>query len=108
MERMLGEISNKIWAKHVNDWLEQSAKVHEFWANQIAEEQALKLSQQIAECKEEIEKLSTNEIADIIVTATNKNKDLEEKIKFLEEELETLELIKNIILDKYDVYDGDY
>lgn len=106
------EITNKIWAKHINDWLERSAKAHEYWSGQIAEARALKLSQQIAECKEEIEKLSANEIADIIVTATNRNKDLEEKYKLLKEstkeELETLKQIKNIIIEKYNLRDEDY
>jgi hypothetical protein len=101
------EIADKIWAKHINDWLEKSMGAHKYWAEKIAEEEAEKLSQQIAECREEIEKLTTAEMADIIVTATNRNNKLEQKNKELQEELKTLEQIKNIIIDKYNLYE-DY
>ena len=105
------EIADKIWAKEINDWLEKSMEAHKYWAEKIAEEKAEKLSQQIAECREEVEKLTTAEIADIIVTATNRNKKLEQAYKNIrektQEELETLEQIKNIIIDKYNLYE-DY
>lgn len=105
------EITDKIWSKHINNWLEKSMEAYKYWAEKIAEEEAEKLSQQIAECREEVEKLTTAEIADIIVTATNRNNKLEQENKELRERMledsETLEQIKNIIIDKYNLYE-DY
>ncbi len=102
------ELVDKIWAKHIRDWLEQSQKAHEFWSEQIAEEKALKLNQQITECREQVEKMTIQEIADVIVTATNENKRLEEQNKNLLEELETLNKIKEIIIDTYNLEDDEW
>ncbi len=107
----MNDLANKIWAKHIQDWLEQSQKVHEYWSEQLAEEKALKLNQQITECREQVEKMTTPEIADVIVTATNENERLKKRLKEQSEryqgELETLEKIKNIIIEKYNLEEND-
>lgn len=109
----MNELTNEIWKKHIQNWLDKSMKVHQFWSEQLAEENALKLNQQIAECREEVENLTTNEIADIIVTATNENERLRKLLKEQKEELleetKALEQIKNIIIEKYNLkYSDDW
>lgn len=107
----MNELATEIWKKHIQNWFETSAKVHELWAEERAEEAALKLNQQITECREEVEKLTTAEIADIIVTATNENERLRKLLKKQKEELleesKALEQIKNIIIEKYNLRYGD-
>lgn len=100
--------AEEVWKKHIQDWLEKSQKVHEYWSEQLAEEKAIKLNQQITECREQVEKMTTPEIADVIVTATNENKRLEEQNKELLEELKTLEQIKNIIIEKYNLENDEW
>ena len=99
------KFTEEIWKKHIREQLEKSMELYKCWSEERAEEEALKLSQQIAECIEQVEKMTTQEIADVIVTTINENKRLEARNKELLEELETLKKIKEIIIDKYNLED---
>ena len=97
----MNNLSNEIWNKAIQERFEAQTEMLITLSKLRRLEEMTKENEQITKAKEEIEKLSTDELAEILVALENKTQKQEKRIKNLEESLESLEKIRDIIISEY-------
>lgn len=97
------ELQNEIWNKAIQERFEEQTEMLITLSRLRKLEEMTKENEQIKKAKEEIEKLSTEELAEILVALENKTKKQEKIIKNLEESLQSLEKIRDIIISEYGI-----
>lgn len=99
--------NNEFWKKQIEDMLKKEIHFLESEKQKKAQEEFKKNNKELLEIKNNIENMSKNEIAQVILSITRQ---LDEKDKYIESikpDLECLDKIKNEIIEKFNLED-DY
>ena len=95
------DLQNEIWSKVIQERFEKQTEMLTTLNKIRLVEETEKINKQIIKAREEIKKLSTEQLAEILVAFENKTDEQEKIIKNLEESLQSLEKIRDIIISEY-------